>query len=152
MWLREQEGWERRHTFALAAGLAHFVLGFSLQLYGRQGLPGAYLIVLAYAVSALGLVVTGSLPVLLWVRYPLVTPVMAAIGWFSWGLYGTWTMRRSLPWGAFDGINWNSLPPYPDYMLKWNLLLFALVVLAGVELLIRIVGRGFLGKESHLSD
>lgn len=134
-------GWNGRHALALATGLVHFVVGFGLQLYGRNGLPGAFLIPMAYAVSALGLVLTGALPVLLWVRYRLVLPGVGAVSWFLWGLNGTWTMRRSLPRGAFQGINWNSLPPYPDYMLKWNLLLIAILVLAGAEFLVRRGGR-----------
>lgn len=81
---------------------------------------------------------------LLWDRYRLVLPGMAIVGWFVWGLYGTWAMRRSLPWGAFDGINWNGLPPYPDYMMKANLLLIVLVTLAGAELLVRKGARSIL--------
>lgn len=152
MGLNQIEGWKRHYTFALAAGLIHFVLGFGLQLYGRQGLPGVVLILLAHGVSALGLVVTGALPVLLWKRYRLVVPGMATGGWFLWGLYGAWTIRDSLPRGAFSGINWNSLPPYPDYMLKWNLLLVALVVLAGAELIARRVGRAIHDRENISID
>jgi hypothetical protein len=135
--LRRYDGWERRHDLALAVGLTHFVLGFGLQLYARQGLPGVYLVILGTALASLGLVITGALPVLLWESYRLVLPGIATVGWFAWGLYGTWAIRRSLPYGAFDGINWNTLPPYPDYMMKVNLLLIGLVILAGVELLVR---------------
>lgn len=138
--------------YALVAGLLHFVLGFGLQLYARQGLPGGVLIVLAYAVSALGLVATGAVPVLLWSRYRMVSPVVATTGWFLWGLYGTWTIRNSLPRGAFSGINWDGLPPYPDYMLKWTLLMIALLVLAGAELMVRRVGRTIITGESSSLD
>lgn len=144
--LRQYEGWQSRHDLALAAGLIHFVMGFGLQLYARQGLPGFYLVILGTALASLGLVVTGALPVLLWERYRLVLPGTATVGWFVWGLYGTWAMRRSLPWGAFDGINWNTLPPYPDYVMKVNLLLIVLVILAGVELLVRKGGRSIVNS------
>lgn len=152
MWLNQIEGWQRHYTFALAAGLLHFILGFSLQLYARQGLPGGVLIVLAYAVSALGLVATGALPVLLWKRYWLVMPGLATGGWFLWGLYGTWAIRDSLPRGAFSGINWNSLPPYPDYMPKWDLLLGAFVVLAVVELVVRRIRRAVHDRKNISID
>lgn len=143
----QYNGWERGHTLALVAGLIHFVLGFGLQLYARQGLPGFYTIILGTALMSLGLVVTGALPVLLWERYRLVLPGVATVGWFVWGLYGTWGIRSSLPWGAFDGINWNTLPPYPDYMMKVNLLLLGLVILACVEVLVRMGGRSIFNSE-----
>lgn len=127
--------------YAILAGLLHFVLGFGLQLYARQGLPGGVFIMLAYAISALGLVATGAVPVLLRSRHRLLSPAITTAGWFLWGLYGTWTVRDSLPRGASSGINWGGLPPYPDYMLKWTLLIVALLVLAGVELIARRAGR-----------
>ncbi|MFC7137818.1 hypothetical protein ACFQRB_17990 [Halobaculum litoreum] len=146
------ERWERHHSLTVVSGLTHFVLGFGLQLFARQGLAGDFLFILATPFASLGLVITGGLPVLLWDRYRLVLPGMVTVGWFTWGIYGIWTIRRSLPWGPFDGISWNSLPPYPDYMMKVNLLLIGIVVLAAAELLFRKVGGSLLTGGAKTSE
>jgi hypothetical protein len=88
-------------------------------------------------VSGLALVATGAGPVILWNRRRLITPALVTVSWFVWGLSGTWQMRDSLPWGSFEGIQWISLQPYPDYMLQWTVLMIALFVVAGCELLTR---------------
>lgn len=129
--------------YALAVGFVHFVLGFGLQVYARRffwmgyTFPGNLLMGIVYLVSGLALVATGVLPVILWKRRRLVIPPLVTAGWFLWGLYGTWRMRDSLPWGAFSGINWISFTPYPDYMLQWTVLMVALLALSGGELLLR---------------
>lgn len=94
-----------------------------------------------YLVSGLALVATGAASVILWKRRRLITPSLVTAGWFLWGLYGTWQMRDSLPRGHFEGINWISLRPYPDYMLQWTVLMIALLVLAGSELMTRKMGQ-----------
>lgn len=136
---------------ALGAGLLHFVLGFALQVFARRFFwleytsTGLVLMGVVYVVSGLGLVATGALPVVLWRRGRLVTPGALTTGWFVWGVYGTWKMRESLPWGAFDGISWVSLQPYPDYMLKWTMLMVGLFALGGFEWTIR---KGVRGADS----
>lgn len=125
--------------YALIAGLVHFLLGFGLQVYARRfywmdfSFTGRLLMGVVYLVSGLALVATGAVSVILWKRRRLITPSLVTAGWFLWGLYGTWQMRDSLPWGHFEGINWISLRPYPDYLLQWTVLMIALFVLAGIE-------------------
>lgn len=133
--------------YALVAGLVHFLLGFGLQIYARRfywmdfSFTGRLLMGVVYLVSGLALVATGAASVILWKRRRLITPSLVTAGWFLWGLYGTWQMRGSLPWGHFEGINWISLRPYPDYMLQWTVLMIALLVLAGSELMTRKMGQ-----------
>lgn len=124
---------------ALVAGVLHFVIGYGLQLYARQGTSGG--IILGYPIAALGLAVTGTLPVVLWARARLLAPAVAAVGWLLWGLYETWQVRDALPWGAFSTAVFSRLPPSPDYMLKWTMLLLGLLVLAAGELLLRRARR-----------
>lgn len=132
---------------ALAVGLLHFIGGFGLQMYSRSLFwmdfsPFSLLLMgLVYIISGLGLAATGTLAIILWKRNQLVTPAAVTVGWFGWGVYGTWTMRDSLPWGAFQGINWFNFTPYPDYMLKWTALVVAVLLLAGIELTMHRVGH-----------
>lgn len=132
--------------YALAAGLFHFAVGFGIQIYVRRffwmdaSLAGVAIYGIIYLVSGLALVATGALPVILWKRRRLVTPAILTAGWLLWGLYGTWQLRGALPWGAFEGVDWISLQPSPDYMLQWTVLVIALLVVGGGESLLRSVG------------
>lgn len=132
-------------SYALAFGILHFILGFALQIATRQlwwvnptyGLSGILLMGMIYALSGLALVATGVLTIVLWLRQRLVTPLVLILGWFSWGLYGTWTIRRNLPLSEFTAINWTAAKPYPDYMLRWAMLLIIILGFAGAEFVIR---------------
>lgn len=141
----------RTRRIALAAGLLHFVLGFGLQMYARRlfwldySFPSVLLMGFIYIVSGIALVVTGALPVILWQRSRLVTPGLATVGWFMWGVYGIWLRWESLPLGHFAGIGWGNFTPYPDYLLKWTGLMIVLLVGAGGELAMRRVSQ-FIGR------
>lgn len=129
--------------YALTVGVLHFLLGFGIQIYARRfywveySFPGNLIMGVVYVVSGLALVTIGAVSVILWKRRGLILPAILTAGWALWGLYGTWMMRNSLPWGHFQGVLWISLRPYPDYMLQWMVLLVAFLVLAGSELTAR---------------
>lgn len=133
--------------YVLAVGLLHFVLGFGLQVYARRFFwmeyspASALLMGGIYIISGLALFATGALSVQLWSRRRVVTPAIVTASWFAWGLYGTWTMRAHLPWGQFEGINWMGPTPYPDYLLKWPVLVMALLLSVGTEVIVLKVGH-----------
>lgn len=137
----------RTRRIALAAGLLHFVFGFGLQMYARglfwldYSFPSVLLMGFIYIVSGIALLVAGVLPVVLWSRYRLVTPAVATVSWFIWGVYGIWLRREALPLGAFTGIGWGNFTPHPDYLLKWTGLMVILLMGAGTELVMQRVSQ-----------
>ncbi|MFD1588869.1 hypothetical protein ACFR9U_17975 [Halorientalis brevis] len=138
----DKTGW-----IAVGAGLLHFALGFGLQVATRQlfwldnSFPSVLLMGFIYVVSGIALVVAGALPVILWRRYRLVTPAVATVSWFTWGLYGIWVRWNALPLSEFTGIGWGNFTPHPDYLLKWTGLMIVLLAGVGAELVLREISR-----------
>lgn len=137
--------------YVFAAGLFHLVAGIGLHIYTRRlilvepsyGILGMVLGTSIYLVLGSILVVTGALPVIFWNYARLVLPALATVGWFVWGLYGTWLQRGRFPLGEFTGFGWFSIPlrPYPDYVIGITELLVLVLAVAGVEYIVRTVVR-----------
>lgn len=123
----------REGSIAVGAGVAHLAAGLALQSVASDGIgvtglgPATqFLLVL----SGLALVAMGALPLLLWFRWRLVTPL----------LWVVWQLSLALTWlvlsGEVAGMHvtaWVSPFLYPDYLLNWGLPLLALLLLAGAE-------------------
>jgi hypothetical protein len=128
---------------ALAVGAVHFGVGFTIQEFVRRFVLFSgelYWLVIVwclYVIAGLGLLATGTLPVLLWQRARLLTPALATGSWFLWGLTGLWEMQAVLPLSSFSAVAWASAYPYPDYLLQWPPLLAVSLILAAVEWTVR---------------
>lgn len=105
--------------YALAFGMAHFLLGFGILIYAR----GFYLLsgvaIVFVIASGVGLFLLGAVPVFLWWRRRILSPGLLVAGWSIWGVYGIWQIAHMLPYGPFNGIGFSRLQPYPDYMATW---------------------------------
>ncbi len=131
---------------AVAAGIAHVLVAFLVQMAVHPvNFSLVWVVVLLwgviYSVVALILFATGALPVVLWRRGHLVTPAVAAVGWFSWGVYEIWRARESLPLTDFQAIRWTVPQPHFDYAFQSSTLLLVILIVAGLEYALRTVTR-----------
>lgn len=128
----------------LTVGLSHLVIAAGLQ-WQRRGLAwldysasGVVISSVVYFVSACAIFGIGVLVVVAWHRHRLILPALANLGWIMWGIYG-WMRGYSLPGSPSDlgAVHWVSLQPYPDYMLKWAVLLLGIAGVTVLELGLR---------------
>ena len=123
----------REVRVAVGAGVVHLVVGLALQSVAWNGIEfiglgpvTQFLLVL----SGLALLTMGTLPLLLWYRWRLVTPLMWVVWQLSLAL--TWLMLS----GEVPGMHataWVSPFLYPNYLLNWGLPFLVLLLLAGAE-------------------
>lgn len=128
----------------LTVGLSHLVIAAALQWQSRglawldYSVSGVFIGSVVYFVSACAIFVIGVLVVVAWRHHSLILPALASLGWVMWGIFG-WMRGYSLPGSPSDlgAVHWVTLQPYPDYMLKWVMLLLAIAGVAVLELGLR---------------
>lgn len=138
----------------LAVGISHLVIAAGLQWESRgiawldYSASGVVIGSVVYFVSACAIFGIGVLVVLAWHRHRLILPALANLSWVMWGIYG-WMRGYSLPGSPRDlgAVHWVGIQPYPDYMLKWVVLLLGIAGVAVIELGLRAgVKKSGLGE------
>jgi hypothetical protein len=141
--IRDHESFDdfrlRGHWAALVVGLIHVAVGVGFHALSR-GLGTWFdttLVATFFGAGILGTFLAGVLPVYLWRRYSLRTPVILLLLWAAWGVTRASLYAGDLPLTEFSALRLFVVRPFPDYLLGWPVLLFVLLVFAGIESLIR---------------